>query len=290
MSANECRCGKPTRDNAYSCDHRSDQLAHALTKVPWLDDELETTTTGTRGVDYTTIGGSTISTIGETWKGDRPDLGAHIQPAPVHWGASDARTHLQALLVSWVLFCDAESIRNSSPYPGRPTDTDGEPTDDLVTISAWLHWRVDGLALHEIGPDAVDEIVEAITKCEGIIDRRPDKWFAGPCNEPDDNEIVCGADLYAASSKGAVECRDCGTTYDVAARRAWLLEAAHDRLADASTLARAVSWLGAEPLNGARVRKWAERGRITAKGHDGAKPLYRIGDAITLMAADTKAS
>ncbi len=283
MSANECRCGKPTRDAAYSCDQCSDNLATALGEVPWLDGELETTTTGARGVDYAATGGSTISTVGETWKGDAPELGAHIQPAPVHWGASDAKAHLKALLVSWVLFCEAEAVRHSSPKDGYPADT-------LGALSAWLLWRVDGLALHEIGPDAVDEITEAVTKCKGIIDRRPDKWFAGPCNEPDENDVLCGADLYAGSSKGAVACRDCGTTYDVAARRAWLLEAAHDRLADAATLARAISWLGTEPVNSARVRKWAERGRITAKGHEGLKPLYRIGDAIILLAADAKAS
>lgn len=261
--AQVCRCGRPTRDAAYGCDECGDSLARALGEVPWLTEELEITISRQKGVDYRGVGSG----------------GSTERPLPVSWGASEARTHLKALLVSWALFCSSEGVRNSSP------DTN-MPADNLPALSRWLMWRVDGLMLNEIAPDAIDEITNAVAHCHRVIDTPPDKWYAGPCNaELPSGE--CGYDLYAKAAIGEVKCGGCGAKYDVAARRKWLLEAAEDRLADAATLARSVSWLGALPLNAARVRQWASRSRITAKAHDASgKPLYRIGDAIDLLAKE----
>lgn len=259
-----CRCGRSTRDGAFVCDHCADQLARALGDVAWLTDELETTITRQRALPAE--GGSAGRETGLPW----------------HEKASEALRGLKALLVSWARFCEEESVRHSSPRT-RPLDAhDDHPT----ALAGWLLWRVDGLTLLDIGAEAVDEITDAVATCRRVIDRRPDRWYAGPCTHEDDGEM-CGADLYARHATGTVTCRVCGSEYDVAERRAWLLAEAEDRLADASTVARAVSWLGAEPLTPDRVWKWAERGRIAVKGHHGKRPLYRIGDAIDLLAGDT---
>jgi hypothetical protein len=274
-----CRCGKPTRDDAYVCDTCADSLAKTLGDVAWLADELEVTITKQRGIPASGGGGATAdcSCTPDDIDASRCKHGA----LPWHDAASGARTHLHALLVSWVRLCHEEGVRHQSP-------DDDLPDDDLVALARWLLWRVDGLMLHPAGPDAADEIADAYAACERLIDRRPDRWYAGPCVVEDERGKECGTDLYARSTRGDVECRTCGATYDVATRRAWLLAAAEDRLANATEVARAVSWLGAEPLTPARVWKWAERGRIVAKGHDGRAPLYRIGDAIDLLADDTR--
>lgn len=256
---NECRCGRPTRDVAYVCDHCADELSNALGDVPWLDTELEVTITKQRAIP--TEGGS-----------------ASFEKAlPWHEKASETRRELHGLLATWIRFCAEENIRNASPHHGIPDDT-------LQAMSGWLLWRVDGLTLHDIGLEAVDEITSAVASCRRVIDRRPDRWYAGPCVTDG-----CGADLYATRREGSVKCRQCEAMYDVAERREWLLAEAEDRLAPASEIARAVSWLGAEPLTGDRVRKWAERGQLVVKSHDGkGRPLYRIGDAIDRLAADTR--
>ena len=158
-----CRCGRPTRDAAYFCDTCGDSLTQALSEMAWLEEELETTITRTKGVDYRTAGGT---------------RGAE-KPSPVNWGASEARTHLRAVLVSWVRYSDEEGVRNASPHPGLPTDT-------LTAMSAWLLWRVDGLSLLDIGPDAVDEITDAVAHCHRLIDRPADRQYLGPCDACDD--------------------------------------------------------------------------------------------------------
>lgn len=253
----ECRCGKPTRDRAYVCDDCTDLFARALGDVPWIDEQTTITITRQRAIP--TEGGA------RTFE----------KPLPWHDHAAEARRTLHGLLATWCRFCEEEQVRHSSPLDGLPVDT-------LPAMSAWLLWRLDGLALRDIGPEAVDEITDAVAACHRVIDRRPDRWYAGPCVTED-----CTADLYAKRRDGYVDCRDCGATYDVAARRVWLLAEAEDRLAPAVEVARAVSWLGAAPLTADRVRKWAQRERIVAKGHDGHRPLYRIGDAIDLLASDT---
>lgn len=260
----DCRCGRPTRDEAYACEHCGDQLAQALAEIPWLDTELERTLAGQRGVDYRTLGGARTTE----------------HPLPLHLGASAARQHLRGLLVSWVKFCTEEEVRHQSPKVGLPFD-------HVSAMSRWLLWRIDGLLLHELGSDAVDQLTSAVAHCRRVIDRPADRWFAGPCDQ-------CQAPLYVTPGAATVKCRGvvaeeaCDNLVDVAGRREALLAEAEDRLATAVDVARAVSWLGAKPLTAARVRQWAVRARIYAKGHDGARPLYRIGDAIDLLAADTK--
>lgn len=257
-----CNCGKPTRDDAYVCDGCLTALARALGDVPWLVEQLEITMTKARGVDYSAMGGSASS---ET-------------PLPVDARALEASRNLRHVLVTCVRFCTEEDIRHQSPNPNHPEDT-------IVAMSRWLLWRVDGLAFNDMAAEEIAHVTAATDRCWRVIDRPADKWYAGPCITEFEG-IKCGTDLYAKAASGDVECRTCGATYDVAGRRKWLLDSAQDFLADAATLARSVSWLGAQPLNATRVRKWAERGRIVAKGHDGTRPLYRIGDAIDLLAKE----
>lgn len=245
----ECRCGRPLRDNAACCDHCVWTLEKALGDVAALDEELEVTITRQRGIP--TEGGSASRETSLPW----------------HEKASDARRNLKALLVSWTRLCAEERLTARRL-----------PDDNLASIARWLLWVLPALGRHDAGPDAVDEITDAVAECRRVIDKAPERWYAGPCD--------CGADLYAKRRTGIVACRECEVQYDVEERRDWLLGEAEDRLANAATIARAVSWLGAEPLTSATVRKWAQRGRLLAKGHDGRGPLYRIGDAIDLMASE----
>jgi hypothetical protein len=256
-----CRCGRPTRDEAYVCDDCTRSLSVVLAEVPWLEVELETSMTRAKGVDYRTKGGTQAT---ET-------------PSPVSWAVSEARDHLKALLVTWVLFCDAERVRSQSPDRGLPRDT-------LTAVSRWLMWRVDGLALLETGADAVDEITSAAAHCRRLIDRPADRMYAGRCGSVDE-DTTCQVDLYAKVGARLLVCRSCGTEWNVADRREWLLKEAEEVLATAVEISRAVSWLGAEPLTADRVRQWAARERLLVRGHDRyGKALYRVGDVIDLVA------
>lgn len=255
---NQCRCGRPTRD--YVCQDCGDSLARALGEVPWLDDELEITVTRQKGVDYRQASGG---------KGAKKPT---ERPSPVNWGASEARAHLKALLVSWALFCEAEHVRNSSPYPGLPGD-------NMPALSRWLLWRVDGLTMLEIGAEAVDEITSAVAHCHRLIDRPPDQEFAGPCQ--------CGRDLYRKPNAKTVVCRQCETEYDVESLGKWMHEQMVGRLVTIREGSLLLGKLGM-PTAIRTLQHWGAKGWIVQHASDPkGGSLYLFDD---LMAHAAKRS
>ena len=214
----ECRCGRPTRDDAYGCEHCADELARALGDVPWLDEELEVTISRQKGVDYRKVGGG---------KGGQK---AAERPLPPVWGASEARTHLRALLVSWALFCAAEDIRSSDPRADMPDD-------NLPALSRWLMWRVDGLMLHDIASEAVDEITSAVAHCHRLIDRPSDRQYLGTC------DICSSGRLFAKAGSEWAECEECGSKVNADTVRARLLGELDDRLCTAAEIAQEDGYL-----------------------------------------------
>lgn len=291
-----CKCGKPTRDEAYFCDDCGQSLSIALGDVAWLDEELQTTITRTKGVDYRRVGGVSHAPVPERWKGERPDLGVHVQPIMGNSRASDLRTNLHGFLIAWVAYCETNNVRHSSPILGPPP---GDiPT--MTALSRYLLWRVDGLALTENGSAAVEQITKAVENGKRIIDNPPERWYAGICSAQTDDG-PCPEELFARSKKGALQCRLCGTVHDVSQRRDYLLAEAEHVNATASEIAAALlSWTdyaGSETKLVDRIRKWAEgkgdkparlliRGHITVRGRQ--RPLYRLGDVRELLVGDVR--
>ena len=255
----ECRCGKPTRDAAYFCDDCGDLLARSLGEVPWLDEQLEVTVTRTSGIDYRTLGGAKATGT----------------PSPVHWAASEARTHLKALLVSWVLFCEAERIRSSDANQGLPAD-------NLPALSRWMLWRVDGLALHDIGPEAVDEITEAVQTCHRLIDRHPERQYLGGCD-------VCGTGrIYARPGSKWAVCDGCDAGTDAEAVRVKMLAQLDDRLCTAAEIARLSTYLGLKADREQvrkRINQWHKREQIEAHAAFSDDPAFRFGEIYAMLVA-----
>lgn len=244
----ECRCGRPTRDERYSCDACSDDLSKSLGEIPWLVDEIEVSITKRKGLDYRKVGGAT--------GGKKAGY-----PSPPEWGAAEARGNLRAVMVSWVRFCEDEHVRHQSHMVGLPDD-------DLKAMSRWLLWRVDGLALLDIGPEAVDEITSAVAHCRRLIDRPADKQYLGDCQ-------VCAAvgeqgRLYVRPGSAMARCQSCGDTVDAETLRAGLLRELDDRLCTAAEVAELSTYLGLHD-DRERVRK-----RIERWGANERHPLVRV--------------
>src|SRR5690606_39238814 len=89
------------------------------------------------------------------------------------------------------------------------------PSDDLPAISRWLLWRVDGLALHDIGPEAVDEITDAVAQCHRLVDRRPDRQYLGTCSADKPDGETCAAELYAYPGRRSIVCPTCEVEWDI---------------------------------------------------------------------------
>lgn len=161
----------------------------------------------------------------------------------------------------------------------------GTVSDNIPACTAYLQTHVDWISTQHWAPEILDEVTFTAELLRKIVDRPADRWFAGPCDQ-------CATDLYAKAGASWVRCDPCDIQYNVDERRAHMLEAAHDHLATASEISRAVSWLDGQPLSAERIRKWAQRGRITRKGWTLVRgrelPTYRLGD-VAQLATDTKA-
>lgn len=175
------------------------------------------------------------------------------------------------------------------------------PADTLPSCCAYLHRFLFRIAGAEWAAEMLDELLDLERRLRRFVDRPVERWYAGPCTagmRALEATWFCGAELYAELGKPDVVCpnRDCGTRYDVAERRTWLLAAAEDRLENAVTIARAVLVLGqadsTETQLAGRIRQWARRRRIVARAdrtlEGKTQPLYRVGDVLDLLAEDAR--
>lgn len=290
MNSPDCTtvgCTSSCPDNAYLCLACSSELRDLLTGMPQLLDELETT----------------ITRQARVGSGDGGRKSAET-PVPFHGRAGQLASTLQSALVTWarhVTETRGIEIQLRRPiygpyHPLCPHETCAQIqrlTEHPEGVAAvWMAGHVDWLRHRQEVTEAFAELVSLHRRAHHVIDRAPDLWYCGPCD-------ICSADLYARAGATLVQCRtpQCDFRIEVADRREWLLRAAEDMLANATDLARAVTALG-QTVTPERVRKWADRGRLIAKGVEAwrmtpageqtYRPTYRIGDVLNLLAADAE--
>ncbi len=254
-----CACGRPVQD-AIICQGCSDRLERALGDIPALVHDLEITRsrqsrTGGQGIGIVVRGAE--------------------RPLPWDQRAAEATDVLRSTLVGWVRV----ALNEAHPRPATA------PLGLLPHMARFLLALMPWLRQHPTADQAVDELTHAVSNAQHVIDRAPDRVYAGPCREEWDAEseggrgaFCCTASLYARPGHGVVLCPNCPAEHDVGARRDWLLAMAEDQLATATHLSAALSRLGYVLAPGT-IRAWASKGRLVAHGtNERGHPLYRVGD------------
>lgn len=261
-------CDRPA-DGGWLCRPCTADLDDHLGGAGWLLDQLNIVTAG-------------LTQYANPYEmpGRPTDCGL-----PLNLTASDCTADLVIVLQTW-------TSRLQREHPGwRP------PGHTVTAHAEWLRARVDHVRNHADGAQLADELARITDRATRLVDRPPERWYAGVCSAPTDDGD-CAQDLYAATSAGLVPCPRCKTVHDIAKRRAVLLHAAEDVLATASEAARAiVVWSDYERGETRLVRRisaWADRRRIAVRGHRSERgrqrPVYRIGDILDLLAGDTHES
>lgn len=189
------------------------------------------------------------------------------RPLPLNLHLSKVITALRQTIVTWTLLVAEE-------MPDTP------PADTLEAMAHWLACRIRWIARHPAAAEAMDEILGAIEPCEHAIDNREDKWFAGPCDGAE-----CPADLYGLPGAVDITCRVCGTVYDSAARKTWMLEQANDLLATATEISRLMTKFG-QPVSVQTIGRWRDRQAlaVTIDARTGEQ-LYRVAHVVALIGA-----
>lgn len=241
-------CDKPIADTGYVCHACADHARDSLLRIAGDWADLETTR------------------LRQDRIGD-PGPASTEPPLPYNPRAAEVAWVIQNTLTTW-----AREIA---------TTRGGEAPALVPDLARWLAEQAGWLRQRPEGEQALDELDSCSDLLRAAIDRPGPAVFCGRCD-------VCDRDLRARPGAATVECRRCDVTYDVTARREYLLELANDTLAHASLIARALDELG-EPVKPERIRQWASRGRLHAKGKDAAgRPLYAVRDVRSLVSEDTR--
>lgn len=273
------RCGNLVHDQSYVCMDDSHRLADQLRLVANLAGEALTT------ISRQAHAGGAGRTDSET-------------PLAFGFEAGDATWAAANTLTTWARHC-AETRGIELPKVRvrtlaclhttcravrlhralGPTCSRKDPSEHPMAVAAlWLVGQLDWLRHRQEAAEAWDELDYAARLIVRTVDNRPDRWYAGPCGEDG-----CTHELEPIAGAKVIRCPACGAEHDAKARREWLLDQAEDQLAGAAWLAVTLTRLG-RPVTAAVIRKWGERGRLLAHGHDAAgRSLYRLGEVRELV-------
>ncbi|HYQ67767.1 hypothetical protein [Actinophytocola sp.] len=232
-------------------------IAEAVDERPGLWEELQTTV-----ARLSKSGGSTPA-------GGK----ASETPVPYHARASAVAHRMRNELSTWArLIADQR--------PDLPL-----PVDDPSAIARWAAAAVTAVF---VTAELSSGIRGVVRDAERVIDRAPDKVYAGQCMEPlevgddfdpDEEPLRCDGQLYATKGRPQVRCRDCGTVHDVQVRQEWLSRELDGQLVTAAEAAPVLSWLLDKKITGNNIAAWKRDGRVEV--HDGRWP-YRFGDLLVL--------
>lgn len=253
-----CQVCRGSVTDAHLCSSCTGRLRRYLGDLPALMRELEVTRTRRDKIG----GGGSLGIV----------VRAGERPLPWSERASKTLAHLRGVLVFEL-----------SRFPGRRPAL-------LDELPGMLAERIDDLRLCSTAGESYSAIEDAVRRATRTIDRPQEAWYAGPCDE-------CKRDLYARSAAAKrLVCRDCGTEYDPAARREWLLKSAEGALLTASEMSRALSGLLGEQLSASTIRGWIQHKRLLVRYwlRDGVviderqgktdRGLIRVGDVLELRA------
>lgn len=258
-------CARPVHSTML-CDDCLADLVRIINNTDWIIDQLRNSHTRQQRFFKTTGARATTET-----------------PVPFNDRAHHTQADYTAVITRW-----QERLADHLGLPVRYLNP--------IAAAAWMWTAIDtrGIAKFIDAGHMLRDLESVHREALTVINKAPERWFAGKCSAAYLEGQECPQDLYADNLTGTITCSLCGTHHDIANRRHALFEAAKEVSATATEAARAIvvwtDYLRGENKLVRRIGMWAARGQIEQRGtirQDGKdRPLYRIGDIQALLAAD----
>ena len=265
-------CGRPVQD-ACLCETCADELKEALTDFDQLAEALDAA--------YLRQQRFSVGSLNEHLRD--PDE----SKVPFNDRAGRIRRELSRELLRWVLHVQDAHGLAWLPDPLTRHPSDRTQRASTRAMAARLLWAMPYFRTNPAGADAHRTFTSLWARGLRCVDRPPDLVYLGVCSWITDGD-ECPEDLYAEWGKDHARCRGCGHEHRVDDRRSVLIAAVKSQLANAADISRGLSGLELK-VTAERIRQWKRRNRIIAHGTDrNGYPLYRVGDVIDLVLADTQ--
>lgn len=237
----------------------------------------------------------------------RPDHGTIHDPQAIHLngrtlGGVAATRRTQTLWDTWATLagwcrvimenrppihgplCPDHCLHVTCAHIRRHTWPQPHTRSMIAYLARHLHWATN----QRWAPEMLDELLNVENRLRRLVDIPAPRWYAGRCDTPDLTGNTCGAELYATTDTGTIDCPGCGWGYDIATRRDTLLEQAADHKVTVTTaVAALLAWTdydGNSHTLTTHIRGWHQAGRlITYHGLTETDTLYRLGDIQELL-------
>lgn len=101
------------------------------------------------------------------------------------------------------------------------------PRNTITSMVGYLARQFGYINTQQWAPAMYDEFLDLERRLTRMVNRPPDRWYAGRCGVSDvlidGSTATCETELYATAEKGTITCKGCGIQHDVGERRAILL-------------------------------------------------------------------
>lgn len=256
-------CQRPS-PGEYICSACGDLFAADLRDLgDWLGEELETSLTGAKGVEYK--------------HGRLQGGGSGGDGLRVNWAVADLQRKLMTALLATTMHCAKVRTRHTD-YGNANADR-----ADIASMATWLRWRVDGLCLDPDGPRLAERLMGLAARARLLVDRPPDHQYLGQCEGCEKGRV------YAIAGELLATCEMCRATYDAGERRDELIALLFETPVTAAEVAQLSLYLGLRD-DRVKVRKrvntWHARGRIEPIETLDETVTFRFGDVWLLLNAD----
>jgi hypothetical protein len=195
---------------------------------------------------------------------------------PIHMGAVEAADVLANTLTTW-----ARDVWDDGPIPGNVTVKLGTASAARILLG-----HIPEIRRHPAVVELVDEITDAIRQARHAVDRPADRVYFGACysETPDEDGrlITCVEEIWASPAATEVTCRVCATEWEIAERRAWLLQRAKDMLVTVPQASEYIGEIGHIKVTQASIRGYLQRKRFAYRAPVEAK-RFRLGDLLTVL-------
>jgi hypothetical protein len=194
---------------------------------------------------------------------------------PIHIGAIEAADVLANTLTTW-----ARDVTEGEGWVWVATKSPAQQS------AAALLMHIPAIRRQPAVVELVDEITDAIRQARHAVDRPADRVYFGACysETPDEDGrlITCVEEIWASPAATEVTCRVCATEWEIAERRAWLLQRAKDMLVTVPQASEYIGEIGHIKVTQASIRGYLQRKRFAYRAPVEAK-RFRLGDLLTVL-------